>query len=197
MARFLTMQDRRRGPTTVTDVITMRERRAQTADFERFYLDHAELVRRLLARLLGPSFDVRDALQEVFIIALQKRDSYSGQALPSTWLHAIAQRVAMAMRRRARLRAFLGLSESEYASGAATPEQLFEDREASALLYGCLDKVGEKKRAVWILYELEELSGEQIAEIVGCPLKTVWTRLHHARRDLNALSRVLEARSKR
>lgn len=197
MARFLTMQERRRGTTTVADVIIMRDRREQTADFEHFYLEHVEMVRRVLARLLGPRFDVQDALQDVFVIALQKRHEYSGRALPSTWLHAIAQRVAMAMRRRARIRAFLGLDQTCELPGGATPEQLFEDREASEQLYACLDKLSEKKRAVWILYELEELSGEQIAEIVGCPVKTVWTRLFHARRELSTLSRVLDERSKK
>lgn len=199
MARFLTLEERRRGgaSTTVADVLVMRERRAQTADFEQFYLEHVEMVRRVLARLLGPRFDVQDALQDVFVIALQKRHEYSGRALPSTWLHAIAQRVALALRRRARLRAFLGLDQAPELAGGASPEQLFEDREASERLYALLDKLSEKKRMVWILYELEELSGEQISEIVGCPLKTVWTRLFHARRELSTLSRTLGDRSKK
>lgn len=196
MARFLTMQDRRRTTTAVSDVLVMRERRQQTADFRQFYLEHIDTVRRVLARLLGPRFDVSDAIQDVFMVALQKRHTYSGQALPSTWLHAIAQRVALATRRRARLRAFLGLDAACNVAGGATPQQLFEDREASEHLYALLDKLSEKKRAVWILYELEELSGEEIAEIVGCPVKTVWTRLFHARRELAALTRARLERSK-
>jgi RNA polymerase sigma-70 factor (ECF subfamily) len=197
MARFLTLQDRRRTATAVTDVLVMRERREQTADFQQFYLEHVDTVRRVLARLLGPRFDVSDAIQDVFVVALQKRHTYSGHALASTWLHAIAQRIALATRRRARLRAFLGLDAASDLAGGATPQQLFEDREASELLYAYLDKLSEKKRTVYILYELEELSGEEIAEIVGCPLKTVWTRLYHARRELTSLSRLRIERSKK
>lgn len=197
MARFLTLSDRRRTGTAVTDVLVMRERREQTADFQQFYLAHVDTVRRVLARLLGPRVDVSDAIQDVFVVALQKRHAYSGEALPATWLHAIAQRIALATRRRARLRAFLGLDAASNLAGGATPQQLFEDREASELLYAYLDKLSEKKRAVWILYELEELSGEEIAEIVGCPVKTVWTRLFHARRELTALSRLRSQRSKK
>lgn len=196
MARFLTFHDRRRSSTAVTDVLVMHERRQQTADFQQLYLAHVDTVRRVLARLLGPRFDVSDALQDVFVVALQKRDSYSGQALPSTWLHAIAQRVALSTRRRARLRAFLGMDAASEVSGGQTPQQLFEDREASEQLYALLDRLSEKKRTVWILYELEEMSGEQIAEIVGCPVKTVWTRLFHARRELTTLSRSRLERSK-
>jgi RNA polymerase sigma-70 factor (ECF subfamily) len=151
------------------------------------------MVRRVLARLLGPQIDVSDAIQDVFVIALQKRHTYSGRALPSTWLHAIAQRVALSIRRRSarrrRLRAFFGFSEDDQPGSGLTPQQLFEDREASEQLYGYLERLTEKKRTVWILYELEELSGEQIAEIVHSPVKTVWTRLYHARRELAALSR--------
>ena len=40
-----------------------------------------------------------------------------------------------------------------------------------------------KKREVFAMFELEGLSGEQIAERIGCPVNTVWTRLHHARKD--------------
>jgi RNA polymerase sigma-70 factor, ECF subfamily len=193
MGRVLTLQKPDRGATP--ELVVMRERRDQLDDFQRFYLEHVDFVRRVLARLLGPGFDVYDAIQDVFIVALQKRHEYAGRALPSTWLHAIAQRVAMAMRRRSRIRAFIGIEAAAQISSGQAPDQLFESREASEQLYRLLDKLSEKKRSVWILYELEELSGEEIAEIVRCPLKTVWTRLFHARRELDALARALDARS--
>ena len=52
-------------------------------------------------------------------------------------------------------------------------------------------RMSPRKREVLALYELEGLSGPEIAERVGCPLPTVWTRLHHARRDFQKLSRKL------
>jgi RNA polymerase sigma-70 factor (ECF subfamily) len=193
MARLLTLEDRRRS--AASELVLMHERREQLQDFQRFYFQHVDFVRRVLARLLGPRHEVSDAVQEVFVIALLKRDAYAGRALPSTWLHAIAQRIALATRRRARLRAFLGLEAAQHVAAGATPQQHFESREASEQLYALLDRLSEKKRTVWILHELEELSGEQIAEIVGCPVKTVWTRLFHARRELYAFTRQLEGRS--
>jgi RNA polymerase sigma-70 factor, ECF subfamily len=190
MAPLLTLEDRRRS--AAAELVLMRERREQLGDFQRFYCEHVDFVRRVLARLLGPGHDLSDAVQEVFIVALRKRHAYAGRALPSTWLHAIAQRIALATRRRARLRAFLGLEAAQHVAGGTTPQQHFESREASEQLYALLDRLSEKKRSVWILHELEELSGEQIAAIVRCPVKTVWTRLFHARRELYALARQRE-----
>jgi RNA polymerase sigma-70 factor (ECF subfamily) len=177
------------------ELVVMRERRAQLDDFQRFYFEHVDFVRRVLARLLGPEFDVADALQDVFVVALQKRSAYAGRALPSTWLHAIAQRVALATRRRRRIRTFFGLDAAAHLASGPSPAQLFESREASQQLYALLDKLSERKRTVWILHELEQLSGEEIAAIVRCPVKTVWTRLFHARRELSAHARTAGARS--
>jgi RNA polymerase sigma-70 factor (ECF subfamily) len=163
------------------------ERRRRLADFERFYSEHVDFVHRVVARLLGPHGDVDDTVQEVFLVALRKRTTFEGRAAPTTWLYGIAQRVIMAGRRRARVRRFFGLDPLE-AQTAITPHQLFEHREESQRLYRLLDHISEKKRTVFILHEMEELPGEEIARIVGSPLKTVWTRLHHARRELKALA---------
>jgi RNA polymerase sigma-70 factor, ECF subfamily len=164
------------------------ERQRHLADFRLFYLEHFELVRRAVARLFGPGADADDLVQEVFLIALRKRADFAGLAAPSTWLYGIARKVAMAARRRARLRCLLGLAEVPEQAHGQTPHEIFEDRESSQRLYALLNSISEKKRTVFILYEMEGLPGETIARIVGCPLKTVWTRLHHARRELQGLA---------
>ena len=68
-----------------------------------------------------------------------------------------------------------------------TPLAAFEQTEATRRLYALLDKLPEKQRAVFVLFELEGSSGEQIAEAVGCPVPTVWTRLFHARKEFAKL----------
>lgn len=165
-----------------------RARQRGLADFHQFYLAHADFVRRVVARLLGPDGDVDDAVQEVFLVALRRRGDFAGRAVASTWLYAIARRVVMASRRRARLRRFFGLDAAPEPAGGPTPHQVFEDRESSRRLYDLLERISEKKRTVFILYEVEGLAGDEIARVVGCPVKTVWTRLHHARRELQALA---------
>jgi RNA polymerase sigma-70 factor (ECF subfamily) len=171
-------------------------RRQALQDFRQFYLDHVALVRRVVARLYGPSADIDDAVQEVFLVALRGREGFAGRAAPSTWLYGIAQRVVMAARRRTRLRRFLGLDSAPDPVDGRTPQHIFEDRESSRQLYALLDRISDKKRTVFILHEIEELPGDAIARIVGCPVKTVWTRLHHARRELKTLARTSNERSR-
>jgi RNA polymerase sigma-70 factor (ECF subfamily) len=101
----------------------------------------------------------------------------------------------MAARRRARVRRFFGLHLAESRPSPETPQQIFEHRESSERLYRLLEKISDKKRTVFVLFEMEGLPGEEIAHIVGCPLKTVWTRLHHARRDLHRLAAGIDNRS--
>jgi RNA polymerase sigma-70 factor, ECF subfamily len=171
-------------------------RKRALADFQQFYLEHVGFVRRVVARLAGPYADVDDAIQEVFLIALRKREGFVGDAAPSTWLYGIAQRVVLAARRRGRLRRFLGLDVAPERADERTPHHIFEHNESSRRLYALLDRLSDKKRTVFILHEIEELPGEAIARIVGCPLSTVWTRLHHARRELQELARALDERSR-
>lgn len=194
MVSFLASTDR--DCPHARDAAPIEERRRQLADFETLYVEHVELVRRVIVRLLGTATaDVDDAVQDVFVTAFRKRDAFEGRAEPSTWLYAIARRVALASRRRARLRAFLGLDAVREPEDPRTPLSAFENEEATRQLYGLLERLAEKKRTVWILHELEELPGETIAQIVGCPVKTVWTRLFHARRELSLLAQAMDERS--
>lgn len=147
-------------------------------------------VRRVVVRLAGPDADVEDLVHDVFEVALRRIDSFEGRSAPRTWLYGIAVRVVARWRRRQRLRRFFALDDALEPADATTPADLFELREKAELVYRILDGMADKKRTVFILHEIEGLSGEAIAEVLGCPLKTVWTRLFHARR---AFSRGLEA----
>jgi RNA polymerase sigma-70 factor (ECF subfamily) len=171
-------------------------RQRSLQDFHQFYVAHAEFVRRVVARLLGPDADVDDAVQEVFLVALRKRAGFAGRAQPSTWLYAIARRVVLSARRRARIRRFFGLASAPGPASPPSPHQVFEHRESSRRLYALLERLSEKKRTVFILHDVEGLPGDEIARIVGCPRKTVWTRLHHARRELQELAVGLDGRSR-
>ena len=65
----------------------------------------------------------------------------------------------------------------------------FDSKEVlfQALVRDILNSMSEKKRNVFILFELEGLPGAEVAEMVGCPLDTMWTRLFHARREFRSL----------
>jgi RNA polymerase sigma-70 factor (ECF subfamily) len=68
------------------------------------------------------------------------------------------------------------------------PAAALERKENQCVLYALLGKIREARRSAFILFEIEGFSGEEIAQIQGVPLNTVWTRLHHARKDFFALA---------
>lgn len=153
-------------------------------DLERMYEDHADFVRALLARLLGNEGDPDDLTQEVFLVALSR---HPGCVLsPRGWLCQIAVKLAAGTRRRARFRRALRVMMSPAEADRRTPEVVAEAREATRRVYAVLDAMPEKKRTVFILFEMMGLGGQEIADSLGIPLRTVHTRLFHARREFVA-----------
>jgi RNA polymerase sigma-70 factor, ECF subfamily len=153
-------------------------------DLTRIYREHAAEVSRWAQRLGGPHahIDVDDVLSEVFLVAHRRLREFRGDAKITTWLYAITLNVVRDMRRRERWRRWLrfGRAETEPAAGL-TPLQELEGRHAAALTYQLLDRLPEAERSALILFEMEGLSGEQIAALTGEAVGTVWVRLHRAR----------------
>jgi RNA polymerase sigma-70 factor (ECF subfamily) len=143
----------------------------------------------VVARLLGPGdADVDDVTQEVFLVVLRRLGTWDGECRLTTWLYGVAWRVTSSHRRRRRLRSFFSFDRDdvvvdEPVDERPSPEQRTIQDQASREVYDVLDRLGEKKREVLILYELEGLSGTEISELLGVAEGTVWTRLHHARHD--------------
>ena len=77
------------------------------------------------------------------------------------------------------------------AQGPSVLEEM-ERREAAAEVYSALDRLAEKYRSVVILFEIEGLSGEEIASLTGTNLATVWVHLHRGRQKLRAHYRELQ-----
>jgi RNA polymerase sigma-70 factor, ECF subfamily len=170
-----------------------REAATDSSSQRRLFDAHADFVRRLAVRLGVAPAEADDLVQEVFLVAFRKLRSFDparyaagdGSRLPAerAWLYAIALRVAASARRRARLRRLWGFGEVEDPVDPATPASVLEVAEARRRVLRLVEGMSEKKRTVFLLFELEGLSGHEIARIVGAPLKTVWTRLFHARRE--------------
>jgi RNA polymerase sigma-70 factor (ECF subfamily) len=154
------------------------------ATIRALYVQHHAVLLAAVRRLTWPGCDVEDLLHEVFVIALRRSATADVAELSKAWLYGVTIKVAAAARRRHLLRTFLGLDETdELASETATPDATLEEREVCAGVHRALSKLSGKKREVLVLFELQGLSGPEIAEALGCPLKTVWTRLHHGRKD--------------
>ena len=151
------------------------------------YRAHAALVARWATRLGGPTLDTEDIVHEVFLVAQRRLREFRGEAKPTTWLYRITDLTVRAHRRKARLRAWLrrDLTQDHMRAGLGqgqlSPVEDLVERQRAALVYRALDGLGEKYRSLFVLFELEGLSGEQIAALTGVKLATVWVRLHRAR----------------
>jgi len=153
---------------------------------EHLYELHAPDVERWVARLAGPRADWEDLIHDVFVVALRRRREFRGEASLRTWLFRITHLVVRARRRRERIRRLLFARRApEMAPGTApTALEEIERREQHARLYRALDRLPDVYRTALVLYELEALSGEEAAELLGIGVGTLWVRLHRGRAKL-------------
>ncbi len=156
---------------------------AARPQFSAVYAEHAAFMWRSLRRLGVADKDVEDACQEAFLVAHKKLDQFIEGSMRA-WLFAIATRVASDYRKRAHVRREVlaaeppPLTEEEKQTGAI-------DRERALLwLDAVIARLDDDKRAVFILFELEELPMAEVALAVGCPLQTAYSRLHAARTQI-------------
>jgi RNA polymerase sigma-70 factor (ECF subfamily) len=165
-----------------------REQRVAVIDgelaFDEVYSTHFRHVARWARALGGLDADVDDLSQEVFIVVRRKLTQFDGPSL-AAWLYGITRKTVSDYRRRAWFRRLLGGTRSldqvrEQPLAVADP---YERLEAQRILRGVLEKLSAVRRTAFILFEIEGYSGEEIAELEQIPLATVYTRLHHARRD--------------
>jgi len=138
-------------------------------------------VQRILFRLAGGR-DLEDLVQQAYLALFGAIRRFEGRSSFSTFVYGICLRVA---RKRARgIKRFLRLRESyrlEPRQPLGTPDEQAERAARSVQVQRGLERLSWKLRTVLVLFEMEDLSGAQIAAQLGIPEATVWTRLHHAR----------------
>ncbi len=152
--------------------------------FADVYAKNAAFVWRSMRRLGVRPGDVEDTCQEVFLVVHAKLGDFHGGSLRA-WLFAIAARVASDYRKRAFVRREVNDSVPEIPVPEAQTGAI-ERAQALALLDSILADLDDDKRAVFMLFELEQMPMQQVAAAVGCPLQTAYTRLHAARDQVHA-----------
>jgi RNA polymerase sigma-70 factor, ECF subfamily len=151
--------------------------------YDRYARDVWRAVRRSLP---NNGADVDDVVHATFLNLPRIAGSYDGRASCRNWLCGIGVRLAMRHRRGAgRLQRMLG-SFAQTLAGRKTsdPEQRASHNQELAVLNRALARLSEKKRAVFVLVELEGLSAAEAATALDIPAVTARTRLFHARREL-------------
>lgn len=148
------------------------------------YTEHADFVWRSLQQLGVRDADLDDVLQEVFVVVHRRRHTFDGTSRVTTWLFAICLRLASRYRRRAYFRRERPEATTPETVDATTPEDRAIELEARATLEHCLGALRLDKRAVFVLFEMEGQSCQQIAELLDVPIGTVHSRLHSARKEI-------------
>lgn len=156
--------------------------------------EHYGFVWRLLRRLGLREGDADDAAQQVFLTAASRL----GEVPPvreRSFLYGVTLNVgSRAKRSQGRRREEPLEAAAEHEGREPNAEQLIERRQQRELLDSLLDEMPEELRLVFVLYELEELSTPQIAELCQIPIGTAASRLRRAREDFEQRVARVEAR---
>lgn len=177
-------------------------RRARAGDAPAFCRLTEPLQARLLrqaAALAGDSSVAEDLVSETLVQAWKSLDRYDESCRFSTWLYAILlhRRQKMARRARSRPLALAWLPAFQRDDWAARHENLpspepshwenAAQKELSAQLRQCVDRLSDKHRRVILLRFFEDASLPDMAQVLGCPAGTVKSRLHHALEKLRQM----------
>jgi RNA polymerase sigma-70 factor, ECF subfamily len=169
-------------------------RRALAGDADAF----GEIVQRWERRIfalafgmLGREEEARDATQETFFAAFRNLRSFRGEAKVSSWLHRIAINQCITRQRRARVRGETALEDETSSAGATflapanqSPAQVAESRERTKLVRRAVSALPPELREVIVMKEFEELTFQEIADVLDLPLSTVKSRVYTALRQL-------------
>ena len=163
---------------------------------------HSGMVYNVAYGMLHSSEDTGDAVQEIFYRAFRGLSGYKPQYPFGVWLRRIAVNYLLDVKKKRRIRT-VSLDEPvdensgprEYADDDPSAREHLDDRQQEERIRQAVADLPEKYRTVMVLRHFEEMSYEDIAETLGCPVGTVMTRLHRARQRLaDVLSTELEGR---
>ena len=174
-------------------------RRNDAASFDEVVVRYKTKFYNYIFRMVCNSDDAEDLTQEVFVRMYTSLDSFRRQSSLHTWLFRIAGNLCIDHFRRGKKGRAVAYSLDEPIKDGADgseggghevpdakyePHRLLEQQEMGEQIQQALGQLPEKLRAVLILHDLADLPYEEIAEVVGCPLGTVKSRLFHARLQL-------------
>lgn len=173
----------------------------QTEAFGQLVVRYQDRLFNSLVNILGSADDARDVAQEAFVNAFEKLSTFRGHSAFYSWLFRIAMNAAVSSKRKTR-RMSTSVDAARERSGAEPadaradirPSHQLETAERQLLVQQALAELADDFRVVLVLKEMEGLRYEEIADVVGCPVGTVRSRIHRARSELRRkLERLLKA----
>jgi RNA polymerase sigma-70 factor (ECF subfamily) len=180
--------------------LVARLRRGDGEAFEELVREQGGRLLLVARRFLRNEEDARDAVQEAFLSAFRSLDDFAGNCRLSTWIHRILINAALMKLRSRRRKAEESIEdllprfdETGHQVNHPTPEWqdtadgLLERRETRELVRTAIDRLPETYRSVLLLRDIEELSTEEAAMLLGVTANAVKIRLHRARQALRTL----------
>ncbi|HZB30952.1 MAG TPA: sigma-70 family RNA polymerase sigma factor [Streptosporangiaceae bacterium] len=163
--------------------LVLRARAGDTTAFEQLVRRHSGPVYRIALRITAEPEAARDAAQEAFIIAWRRLREIRAEQAFAVWLSRVATTCAL---RAARPQSSWVDIETSLAAASPTgdPQQQLLAADLLAALKRALKRLTPQQRACWVLRELEGLSYDQIAEVIGSKPAAVRGRIHRARTRL-------------
>lgn len=184
------------GPVDADAALVQRAQAGDRKAFAELFTRHHARVRAMCARMLADAGEVDDAVQQAFLEAWRCLPRFEGRSRFTTWITRVAIHTCFSTRRRLK-RLFVSSLATDAADAAATApvwaeRGLSADEVASRharerAVNEVLAELSPKKRAVFVLADLEGRTSTEIAEILEIPDATVRTRLFHARKDVAVL----------
>ncbi|HXJ20078.1 MAG TPA: sigma-70 family RNA polymerase sigma factor [Polyangia bacterium] len=163
--------------------------------FDDVYVQHFGFVWRCLRGLGVPQAALDDAAQDVFLAVHRQLGRFRGEAGIRTWLYGIARHIASNHRRRDRRKmAPLEPLDPDTVARDPDPLQRAADAQAASFIEQFLAKLDTKKREVFLLAMIEEMTIPEVAAALSIPLNTAYTRFRRVRAEFHrALARVQHA----
>ncbi len=173
------------------EALVERARAHDRAAFELLMRRHNQRVYRVVRSLLRDADEIEDVIQQSYLQAFLHLDQFGGNARWSTWVCRIAINEALArIRQRGRFVSIDAASEeamADFSKGPdGDPERKAAGREFGAMVEQAIDGLPDIYRSVLILREIEGMTTEETAAVLGVEIDVVKTRLHRARAALRA-----------
>jgi RNA polymerase sigma factor (sigma-70 family) len=152
--------------------------------FEALYRSYHPRLTRFLTNMLRRPHLVEEALNDTMMVVWKRPEKYNGTSKVSTWIFAVAYRTALKARSR-----YDEPQEDRVGAepaGAENPERDLGQRQVQAILLSAMGQLSAEHRAVVDLTYFHDVGYREIAEILDCPVGTVKTRMHHARKHLKS-----------
>ena len=169
----------------------------QSVAFGQLVTKYQDRLYNSVVHVVGSKEDARDVVQDAFVQAFIKLDTFKRTSAFYTWLYRIAFNVAISHRRKQRptvsLDAVREMTGGEPCDGGDTPEQYMEQQDRAAQVQTALSRLSVEHRGVLVLREIDGCPYETIAEVLDVPVGTVRSRLHRARMHMREeLKQVLQ-----